>query len=162
MTNEASTIEETAAVAEQGANVAPEKASSKKDATSKQDAPKAKKSAKAAKPEKPAGKKTAKAAAPMASKKASKRAKKAAKPVASKKVSKANAKTEARPDSKKAIVLDLLRRKHGATMAEIVKATDWAEKSIRGFVSGQCRTKLGLKIESAKNEQGERTYRIFA
>jgi hypothetical protein len=33
--------------------------------------------------------------------------------------------SEGRTDTKKAIVLELLRRKGGATMVEIAKATDW-------------------------------------
>ncbi len=62
--------------------------------------------------------------------------------------------------SKKAIVVDLMQRKDGATMAEIVKATDWQNHSIRGFISGTITKKMGLKVESTKNEAGERTYRI--
>jgi len=53
-----------------------------------------------------------------------------------------------------------MRRKEGATLAEIAKATDWQNHSIRGFVSGQVIKKLGLKVESTKNEAGQRTYRI--
>jgi hypothetical protein len=45
----AETTENTATVAEQGANVAPEKATSKKGATQKKDAPKGQKTAKGAK-----------------------------------------------------------------------------------------------------------------
>jgi hypothetical protein len=37
---------------------------------------------------------------------------------------------------KAAIVLELMKRKEGATLAEIAKATDWQNHSIRGFVSG--------------------------
>ena len=66
----------------------------------------------------------------------------------------------ARSGSKTAIVLDLMRRKEGATLAEIAKATDWQNHSIRGFVSGQVIKKLGLKVESTKNQAGERIYRI--
>jgi hypothetical protein len=62
--------------------------------------------------------------------------------------------------SKKAIVLDLLRRKGGATMAEIAKATDWQNHSIRGFISGNVGKKMGLTVESSKNDADERTYRI--
>src|SRR4026207_357385 len=44
--------------------------------------------------------------------------------------------------------------------AEIVKATGWQNHSIRGFVSGHVKKKLGLKVQSTKSEAGERTNRI--
>jgi len=46
------------------------------------------------------------------------------------------------------------------TTAEIAKATDWQNHSIRGFINGNVTKKMGLAIESSKNEAGERTYRI--
>lgn len=64
--------------------------------------------------------------------------------------------------SKKAIVLEMLRRKEGATLAEIAKATDWQNHSIRGFISGAITKKMGLKVESTKQEGGERHYRIIS
>jgi hypothetical protein len=67
---------------------------------------------------------------------------------------------EAREGSKKSIVLDLLRRKGGATLAEIAKATDWQNHSIRGFISGTLGKKMGLTVESSKNDVGERSYKI--
>jgi hypothetical protein len=67
---------------------------------------------------------------------------------------------EAREGSKKSIVLDLLRRKGGATLAEIAKATDWQNHSIRGFISGTLGKKMGLTVESSKNDAGERSYKI--
>ncbi len=67
---------------------------------------------------------------------------------------------EAHGGTKKAIVLELLRRKQGATTAEIAKATNWQNHSIRGFISGSVTKKMGLAVESSKNEAGERTYRI--
>jgi hypothetical protein len=93
-------------------------------------------------------------AAPRAAKGAPKKAKatKAAK-------TKAGARVP-REFSKKAIVLELLRRKEGATLAEIAKATDWLNHSIRGFISGTITKKMGLTVESTKNEQGERHYRV--
>ena len=144
MTNsEASTAENAAVVAPQGATVAPEKASSKKDASKKKGAPKANKGAKkAAKQAKAAPKKQAK------------------EKVASKKAAKVKEAKVPREFSKKSIVLDLLRRKDGATMAEIAKATDWQNHSIRGFISGNLTKKMGLAVESTKNEAGERTYRL--
>jgi hypothetical protein len=66
----------------------------------------------------------------------------------------------AREGSKKAIVLELLRRKEGATLAEIGKATDWQKHSIRGFISGTITKRMGLKIESTKREDGERVYKL--
>jgi hypothetical protein len=70
------------------------------------------------------------------------------------------AKGAAKSGSTAAIVLDLMKRKEGATLAEIAKATDWQNHSIRGFVIGHVTKKLGLKVESAKSEAGERTYRV--
>jgi hypothetical protein len=62
--------------------------------------------------------------------------------------------------SKKAIVIDMLRAKGGATMAAIAKATDWQKHTIRGFISGTLSKKMGLAIESTKNDAGERTYKL--
>jgi len=70
------------------------------------------------------------------------------------------ANSEARPGSKKEIVLKLLRRDQGATIADIAKATEWQNHSIRGFLSAQVTKKMKLKVESTKSEAGERTYRI--
>jgi len=66
----------------------------------------------------------------------------------------------AREGSKKAIILELLRRKEGATLAEIAKATDWQNHSIRGFISGTIVKEMGLDVESGKNDAGERRYRV--
>ena len=75
----------------------------------------------------------------------------------------ANAKDGApttREASKKTLILDLLRRKDGATLAEIAQATGWQNHSIRGFISGAITKKMGLKVESTKNAVGDRCYRI--
>ena len=76
------------------------------------------------------------------------------------KAAKAKDAAPAREGSKKAIVLDLLRRKGGATLAEIAKATDWQNHSIRGFISGTLGKKMGLTVESTKNDAGQRSYKI--
>jgi len=94
------------------------------------------------------------AAAPKAAKGAPKRAK------ATKAAKAKEGAPEAREGSKKAIVLEMLRRKEGATLEEIAKATAWQNHSIRGFISGAITKKLGLKVESTKNDQGVRRYKI--
>jgi len=66
----------------------------------------------------------------------------------------------AREGSKKAIVLDMLRRPDGASLKQIMAATDWQAHSVRGFISGAITKKMGLKVESFKSEKGERGYRI--
>ncbi len=125
-------IQKLAPAAQQGAQDAPEAGAATTETTPAKDAPKAKKGAKAAKKEaKRAGKKVPKA--------------KDAAP---------------REGSKKQIILDLLQRKGGATLEEIMKATDWQAHSVRGFISGNLTKKMGLVVESTKNDAGERTYRI--
>lgn len=61
--------------------------------------------------------------------------------------------------NKKAEVIALMKRAKGATLAEIMKATGWQPHTVRGFVS-ILGSKGGGKIESSKNAEGERTYRI--
>jgi len=62
--------------------------------------------------------------------------------------------------SKKAIVLEMLRRKEGATLAEIMEATSWQAHSVRGFISGTITKKLGLSVESTKRDDGVRVYKL--
>ena len=82
--------------------------------------------------------------------------------VAPKKAKQATAKDAAptaREGSKKALVIDLMKRPGGATLDHIMVATGWQAHSVRGFISGGLGKKMGLTVESTKNE-GERTYRI--
>ena len=68
----------------------------------------------------------------------------------------------AREGSKTDKILELLKRKDGATLAEIMKATDWQAHSVRGFISGTLGKKMGLTVTSTKAEDGERTYSVKA
>jgi hypothetical protein len=68
----------------------------------------------------------------------------------------------ARVGSKTAIMLGLLKRHEGATLKALMEATEWQAHSVRGFLSGTLRKKMGLVIESAKSAAGERRYSIQA
>ena len=95
-------------------------------------------------------------------------AKSARKATPAKKAPKGRAKPEvakpkaARSSSKTAKILDLLQRPGGATSKELMKATGWLPHSVRGFLSGTVRKKMGLTVTSAKGEEGERTYSVEA
>jgi len=83
--------------------------------------------------------------------------------VAPKKAKQATAKDAAptaREGSKKASVIEMLRREHGATLADIMTATGWQAHSVRGFISGGLGKKMGLTVESFKRTDGERAYHI--
>ena len=66
----------------------------------------------------------------------------------------------AREGSKKAKVLELLRRPEGATLADIQSVTGWQKHSVRGFISGTICKKMGLTVESLKRKDGARVYRV--
>lgn len=64
-----------------------------------------------------------------------------------------------KPSSKKARLIEMLKRSDGATIAQIMKATGWQQHSVRGFMSGTIKKKLGLAVTSISEERG-RVYRI--
>ena len=64
----------------------------------------------------------------------------------------------AREGSKKAAILELLRKPDGATLKDLMAATGWQAHSVRGFISGAIVKKMGLQVESKKRDDGERVY----
>jgi hypothetical protein len=75
-----------------------------------------------------------------------------------KKESKSNKQTAAATKSQK--IIDLLKRANGASMAELTKATSWQDHSVRGFMSGTLKKKLGLEIISTREADKDRRYFI--
>ena len=79
----------------------------------------------------------------------------------------ANAKTPLKADepkcerlTKQECVLTLLSQPEGASIEEMMQATDWQQHSVRGFLAGTVKKKLGFLLTSAKSDDGIRGYRI--
>ena len=68
----------------------------------------------------------------------------------------------ARPNSKKATLLGMLERPEGATLKALMKATAWQAHTVREFLSGTLRKKMGLKIHSFRSQEGDRAYVLEA
>ena len=68
----------------------------------------------------------------------------------------------ARDGSKAAKIIELLKRPEGATLAQLMKATSWQAHSVRGYLSGTLRKKMGLAVSSTRDAGGERHYSITA
>ena len=62
--------------------------------------------------------------------------------------------------SKQQLYLELLSRPDSASLAELQAATGWQPHSVRGFVSGTIKKKLGLTLISDRAGDGPRRYRI--
>jgi hypothetical protein len=71
----------------------------------------------------------------------------------------ASSKSAARPDTKHDRIIAMLRTPAGATIASLVTATEWQQHSVRGFLAGVVRKKLGLNLISEQTDKG-RVYRI--
>ncbi len=70
------------------------------------------------------------------------------------------ARVKLRSGTKQAIMIDLLSRTQGATIAQLQKATGWQSHTCRGAMSGAIKKKLGLTITSEKDASGNRIYKI--
>jgi hypothetical protein len=67
---------------------------------------------------------------------------------------------KSRAGTKHAQVLAMLQDRAGTTIAAIMAATSWQQHSVRGFLAGVVRKKLGLNLVSEPREGG-RVYRII-
>jgi hypothetical protein len=84
---------------------------------------------------------------------------KTAKPASPKRPVPASSKSPARAATKHDRILAMLRTSAGATIAALVTATEWQPHSVRGFLAGVVRKKLGLNLVSEQTDKG-RVYRI--
>jgi hypothetical protein len=88
-------------------------------------------------------------------------ARKTAKPASPKRSALPSSKPPTRSTTKRDRVIAMLRASAGATIASLVTATAWQQHSVRGFLAGVVRKKLGLNLVSEKTDKG-RVYRIRA
>jgi hypothetical protein len=62
--------------------------------------------------------------------------------------------------TKRERVLALLSRPQGASIEEMMQTTDWQQHSVRGFLAGTVKKKLGFSLTSSKPDGDNRRYRI--
>lgn len=67
---------------------------------------------------------------------------------------------EPKRETKQSVIINLLSREEGATLAELIDATGWKPHSVRGHLSN-LRKKRGIPIEVFTNSDGKRGYQIL-
>ncbi|UPH70203.1 DUF3489 domain-containing protein [Abyssibius alkaniclasticus] len=67
-----------------------------------------------------------------------------------------------REGTKQAALIVMLRAPDGATIEEIMTATNWQSHTVRGAMSGALNKKLGLEVTSEKVEGRGRVYKLPA
>jgi hypothetical protein len=85
-----------------------------------------------------------------------------ARPARAKPVTAKPAPVTERPASKTNQILNLLRRKQGASLEEMQAASGWQPHSVRGYLSGTIKKRMGLILSSTKSKDGERRYVVPA
>jgi hypothetical protein len=66
----------------------------------------------------------------------------------------------AKKQTKQQICVALLSRPEGAAIEELQAVTGWQQHSVRGFLAGAVKKKLGLTLLSEKPDGERRRYRI--
>ncbi len=57
-------------------------------------------------------------------------------------------------------LLTLLSQPEGASIEDMMQATKWQQHSVRGFLAGTVKKKLGFSLTSSKLKDGVRRYHI--
>jgi hypothetical protein len=65
--------------------------------------------------------------------------------------------SQTREGSKSAVILSMITK--GATLRDLMAAAGWQPHSVRGFLSTAAK-KQGIKIDSTRNKDGERFYKL--
>ena len=86
-------------------------------------------------------------------------ARRPAKPAVARRAALSAPKARSQSDTKHARILAMLRAPAGATTTAIMALTQWQQHSVRGFLAGVVRKKLGLNLVSEQSDKG-RVYRI--
>ena len=73
----------------------------------------------------------------------------------------ATAQSPVKQQSKQSQLIELLKKKAGATVEEMIALTGWQAHTVRGIISGALKKRLGLNVVSTvSGSNGIRTYRI--
>lgn len=67
---------------------------------------------------------------------------------------------EIQGSSKQALLIEMISRPEGITIAEAVKATGWQAHTVRGTISGVLKRKLGLEVLKSRDTSGACVYRL--
>jgi hypothetical protein len=86
-------------------------------------------------------------------------ARKTVKPSPRKRPAGGSSRPASEPGTKHARIIAMLRKPAGTTIAAIMAVTDWQQHSVRGFLAGVVRKKLGLNLVSERTDKG-RLYSI--
>ena len=65
-----------------------------------------------------------------------------------------------REGTKQEALIAMLKQPAGTSIAEIMEATAWQAHSVRGFIAGALKKKLGLNVTSEKDEIRGRIYKL--
>jgi len=65
-----------------------------------------------------------------------------------------------REGTKQALIIAMLGRPEGASIAEIAEVSGWLSHTIRGMIAGALKKKLGLDIASIKDAERGRVYKL--
>jgi hypothetical protein len=74
---------------------------------------------------------------------------------------KASTQANIRAGTKQSAAIAMLRSSGGATIDGLMKVTGWQQHSVRGFLAGVVRKRLGLNLDSSL-VAGQRIYRVTA